>query len=962
MSTTNPHEPFGVPPEDLAARRLRADRAKALFGENGPDPMKIGRFTLTRQLGRGGQGSVFVAHDDELDRSVALKRLHSFDANKGRDLREEAKTLARFKHPNVVTVHEVGLDPIDGPFIVMELVEGKPLGDWLEEKPRHWTEIVRVLIQLARGLAALHEQRVIHRDVKPPNVVIESTGRVKLVDLGIAFLAPDPTTEVGAETDFEARSRGWGTTGYMAPEQVAGERLDPRTDQYSFFVVAYEALYGARPPLAVSSELGRQRGDGRSNGGSKPRTRVPRSLRRILERGLAKDPSHRFEDMATVAAQLEDLVRRRRMIPSAAVAAGALLVTAGVVATLWPGAESACARGETGASLWSPQRRNEVRHSFVATGSSSAESTFSAVDAVLTRYTVELDTAHESACTALSQREEEPAEAHARLACIARAQGVVTDMVEQLGTITAEELPGAPENLASLPEFASCTRVAGPEQTCDPGRAVPGFADAVRAIGLKLQAAEARIMLGRYAEGMELAEAAIALAEPGPLTRLRGQAWLVHGRLAYESQQFDIALRSLEEASSLAEQQACDGIAAESLALMAKVRALQPKGDAEEALRWSQQALDKLERLGDVGPRRADALNSRGLVLHQRLQRYEEADVLYREAARLREQFLPTTALALSDTLLNRGAVLAALGDLDQAVEVLEDALSIREEALGSDHPGLYKLHLNLGNRRLERGQTAEAEASFQRGLELAKLGFGSQHHKIAALHLNLAAALDHRGAFDLALEHASEAIAIYDDALEADDLRRIDAWGAMAQVLIDASRPVDAVPWATKTWELVRQHPQATAMERTLGAYRLGSTHRQSPSPEAALVWFDRALELSNERAPEPAQVPKQIDELRAHVHLERGEVLLSLERAREAVASLAAAERWWAAQGSNPERLAHARWGLGQALVMEGSSPTARGRADELTRSALSYFEKGGDERWMLRVRQWRTDHGLE
>jgi tetratricopeptide (TPR) repeat protein/predicted Ser/Thr protein kinase len=952
---------FGA--ESLAARRLRAERAKALFGEDAEPIMKIGRFVLEDQLGAGGQGAVYVAFDPELDRKVALKRLHAADAQRARRLLEEAKALARFKHDNVVQIYEVGTDELEGPFMVMELVDGTPLRQWLREQPRTWLEIVDVLVRVAHGLAALHDKGVVHRDVKPDNVIIDTSGRVKLVDLGIALVTESAATTArdGKRVPETGKGEIAGTYGYMAPEQLLGEGVDARSDQYGYCVMMHEALYQVLPRRRGKHKVQRTSGRGE---GSAVQGRIPAALDRVLERGLRHEAADRFESMTALAARLEAIVRWRRWgVPGVAAAVMLVAVVGGVAWALQPPEVSPCGRPQTGAELWSQARREAVQGVFLGSDAPAAGVAFTAVDTMLTSYAAELDLEHAQACAALVDRELEPAVAHARLSCLARSQGVLTEVVEQLATASADEVSQAPERLGRLPILAECSSPSGAVEACDADEPVIGHEEDVRNIGLKLQAAESRIMLGRYEDGLQLAKAAVDLAAPEALAHVRARAWLVHGRLAYEGQQLDTALGSLEEALSLAERHACDGVAAEALTLMAKVRALRLGGDAEEALRWSQRALDKLERLGDEGLRRADALNSRGLVLERRLGRYDEADAHYREAAELREQYLPASALALSDTLLNRGSVLSERGRLDEAIAAVDRALALRIEALGIDHPGLFKLYANLGNHRFQQGEIEAAEAAYRRGIELASAGLGPQNRDVAKLRLRMASVFDRQRRFDQAIEEAQQALTIFTAVLEPDDLQWIHAWGAVGQIHLDAGQPSEAVPWLEKVWRLVSSHPQAGPLERALAAYRLGSAEAATRAPERALPWLQQALDVL-EAARGDAPPSGQMGDLRAHVQLDRGETLLELGRADEAVTALEEATRWWEDHDSNPERLAFARFGLARAIVARDGRVTdaTRSQVGGLARETLAWLDaQSWKDSTRVEVVAWMSKHGL-
>jgi serine/threonine protein kinase len=186
---SGPGSPSSAEAHNLA-RDLLAARRSAFDGERTPlDPgAVVDRFVVLRQLGRGGMGIIYLAHDPELDRKVALKLLAP-QAAAGSDevqthLLREAQALARLSHPNVVAVYDVGTHA-GGVWIAMEFVAGQTLRSW-GAQPRHWSELLRVLIDAARGVAAAHAAGLIHRDLKPDNVMIGGDGRVRVMDFGLA--------------------------------------------------------------------------------------------------------------------------------------------------------------------------------------------------------------------------------------------------------------------------------------------------------------------------------------------------------------------------------------------------------------------------------------------------------------------------------------------------------------------------------------------------------------------------------------------------------------------------------------------------------------------------------------------------------------------------------------------------------------------------------------------------------
>ncbi len=231
-----------------------------------PDrPATLGRFELGRQLGVGGMGVVVEARDPRLHRMVALKRMRP-DVTRSAVARarflREAQVLARLHHPNVVTVFEVG-EADDEIFIAMEVVAGDTLRDWMRT-PHDWREVVDVFQAIGRGLAAAHALGLVHRDVKPANILIDRDGTPKIADFGVAraFHGDDDAAGPISATSSLAHtltSTGgvMGTPAYMAPEQGRGGQVDGRADQYAFCVSLHEALTGARPGDAAAVDEAR---------------------------------------------------------------------------------------------------------------------------------------------------------------------------------------------------------------------------------------------------------------------------------------------------------------------------------------------------------------------------------------------------------------------------------------------------------------------------------------------------------------------------------------------------------------------------------------------------------------------------------------------------------------------------------------------------------------------------------
>lgn len=274
----------------------------------------IGRFLLLRKLGEGGMGEVFSGYDEQLDRKVAIKLLHAAYAPEETQKRmlREAQALARLSHPNVVAIHEVGqLDA--NVFVVMEHIDGMTLREWQDESPRSVDEILRAYEQAGHGLAAVHAAGMVHRDFKPHNAMIDREKRVRLLDFGLAHARGTVSLDKPAEpalknelaSQLTADGAISGTPAYMSPEQFAGDTIDARSDQFSFCVALYEALYNKLPVAEGASTL---MFPGLSPQSVKPphRDDVPDRITELLVRGLSWERDARFPDMNALLEKLDN--------------------------------------------------------------------------------------------------------------------------------------------------------------------------------------------------------------------------------------------------------------------------------------------------------------------------------------------------------------------------------------------------------------------------------------------------------------------------------------------------------------------------------------------------------------------------------------------------------------------------------------------------------------------------------
>src|SRR5882762_4757098 len=256
----------------------------------------IGHYEVIDLIGRGGMGEVYRARDARLNRPVAIKFVSSEHVNESarRRFQQEARMASALNHPHILTVHESG--EFEGQqYLVTEFIDGGTVREWADNNKPDWRQVVDLLTGVADGLACAHEAGMLHRDIKPDNILVTKSGYAKLADFGLAKLTQD---EELAEAVTVSRTRPGviiGTIAYMSPEQASGKPLDARSDIFAFGVVLYEMLSG-RKPFEGATEL--ETLQLIIHGTPKPlRDALPVTVRAVVERALEKEPADRYQAM-----------------------------------------------------------------------------------------------------------------------------------------------------------------------------------------------------------------------------------------------------------------------------------------------------------------------------------------------------------------------------------------------------------------------------------------------------------------------------------------------------------------------------------------------------------------------------------------------------------------------------------------------------------------------------------------
>ncbi len=832
--------------------------AAGLAGAAAAEPARggmVGRFVILGVLGSGGMGRVYSAYDPQLDRKVAIKLLRATAGRGGEDARarllREAQAMAKINHPSVVKVHEVGTQ--DGQvYVAMELVEGGTLRSWLAGQ-HTLRETIDVLVGAGRGLAAAHAVGLVHRDFKPDNVLIAKDGSVRVTDFGIVGVAGAPGAPqaaphggppVRAETLERLLSANtplsqsltrtgalMGTPAYMAPEQFGRAPATAHSDQFSFCLVLYEALYGERP-FAWSNvqELTATVLAGRVSP-TPSGVRVPGWLRRVVLRGLNVDPGARHPSMDALLSELRrDRVRRRRRILARA-AGVTVLAAAGVALALRPGEGAVCAAGEDRADgVWSAARRDQMKAAFLASGRPHAAASFERLTAMLDGWSRSWALGYRDACEDTRVRREQSEHLlDLRMACLARRLDEADATIALLSAGGGDAVDHALEAAMMLPALAPCEDTAALTAAVAPPETMLARMQ-VEAVRDQLHEARGLERLGRYRAALDVARAALVSARASGYRPVIAEALLIVGRNGVQLAEpagLDALREAMHAAAAAGDDAAMIDAAAglvhaiasqpgrheraQEIAALAEATAIHARPSAELAVRL-QSSIGALEKARgrsaeararytaalalaerELGPDHLVTLSALSQLgkLASDAGRFAEARALHERTLAVRERSSGKDHPDIARGLHNLGQVLRIEGKLDDARKLFERALAIRIAALGPDHPEVGHSYNSLGAFHANREDHAAAVGYFEKALALAERAYGPDSVAITYAATNLATSLNALGKRDQAVALFERVIALHEAAQGPDHL---DVAGALMNLGIvrQAQRRLD--------------------------------------------------------------------------------------------------------------------------------------------------------------------------
>ena len=843
---------------------------------------QVGRYVVVHPLGRGGMGVVYLAYDPELDRRVAIKLIDARGRSPEKQalararLLREAQSLARLSHPAVVTVLDVGTFE-DRVFVAMEYVDGPTLSQWITRERPNWRQVLAVLRRAGTGLEAAHLAGLVHRDFKPDNIMIRSDGRVVVLDFGLArFTAGEDGAASGVrpgtaleDTDSDVvpdarRSssslshsltqpgRVMGTPAYMAPEQHLGLPTDARSDQFSFCVTLYEALYGERPfGHGSSANLAFKIGQGQIQ---PPRrsAKVPRWLRRVAVRGLAADPEDRHPSMTALLHVLaRDPGRKRWTVLAGGVllsaSAGAYVALAGQSAQM-----SACGGGEQRlAPIWNESRRNAIAQAFAATGKSFADDTARRVTESIEKYSRHWLTSHRDACEATAvHHEQSEAVLDLRMRCLDRDLEQLSAVVEVLSESDVEVLAQAVDAVGELPNPDHCADIDALRR----GDRVPRPVDRDAADAFERQFARAKALrdLGGHKDASsavhEVVQAARRLAHAPSITR----ALLLAASIQQEDHQWDQMETTLRQAMMSADRAHDDSLRAQAMISLAELEA-QRSPSSPAATEWAQAAGAVIHRVGSPPYLRAALEEVHGATARERgdmktaAEHYATALAMYEAHAEASDPILPKT-------LLNLANVQVRSGQLEESRKNTLRALKLQEAYYGPDHPQLSRTINLLASIDVESGRSEEGLAGFRRVLALDRDRYGESHPQVARALNNMGVAFGRLQRLEESLDALLQSLSIMETVLGPNDVElwpRVENLGnAYMQVRqFDKGRGYLQRALSIKLAHLGEDHPEVgvTLSNLARGAFLEGNYEEAERRYQRALaIW--RAKDRPND------------------------------------------------------------------------------------------------------------------
>ncbi len=745
------------------------------------------------------------------------------------------------------------------------------------------------------------ERRGVAGNGAPGDLAIGPGGRPGRIDPALG------TPKLKAAVRLTETGMVMGTPSYMAPETMRGEIADQRSDQFSFCVALYQALYEAFP---FSGKSLRELRDAMESGevAFAPGVPVPAFVRQALYRGLSVEPSQRFAGMGELLAALEPKARRRRSWIAAAASLIVITVSAVVVLRSQALADPCAAAGMAIDALWSADRQVAIQAAFSRSDQPFAESAWRGVKTRVEGYASHWRDAATAACQATYVAHTQSAEQlDQRMLCLDRGRHQLAALVGELGTGAPSAVEHAIEAAEALPELDVCSRtdnlLLGLAPPPPPVRAkVAEVRDQLaRALTLEL--------LGRYDESLAIARDASALAKPLAYSPVYAEALTQTARVL-DARSTTTARAEAEqlyfEALNIAEAERHDQLA---VTIWNRLVILAGKLDSgmEQAHAWWQRNAAAVRRVGDSPYDQAKLYHSLGEIYY-REGKYAQAaeeerralDAIARAPAHQIEQSRYDDALAKS---------LESLGDLDEALRLHERALAIATQAFGAGNFNIIELKINYGKARQKHGQHDRARAILEDALESIPANNRDSHPDAAKIHSVLSDIDYLEGYLDRAAEHARASLAIYQRTLSPDHVMLTEAYTNLANAEFKRRGFSNALAMYENALSLRRHYLVADHYQIGVNEGSIAETLIELERHDEAtthMVEAERILQRSSAREPSTQEWMLTV----------RGEILVGKRQFGAAISVLEQALKLFNDRQVDPSNHALAMWALARAL----------------------------------------------
>lgn len=802
-----------------------------------PKGAAIGRYIILSTLGSGGMGVIYAAFDPDLDRKVAIKlirpdRLAAFaDEDKEHHLLREARILAKLSHPNLLPVFDIGHFG-DQLFLSMEYIKGQTLWEWQQQSDHDWHEIIGYYLQAGEGLSAAHGSGIIHRDFKPQNVMLGDDGRIRVMDFGLS----QQTAPLDQPTTTEQSGSLYGTPVYMPPEQLRSGTTTAASDQFSFAVALYEALYGERPfkgqtPAALlesitKSEISQPRG-----------THVPGWIRLILLKALQADPQQRYRDIDELLHKLQQDPAKRRKQWLAIAVSGVAMVT--IIATLYNqnNIQPCQDAGSKFAGIWDNSRKKQLQQHFLASGLPYAQGSFDKVNKLLDNYTNTWKSSHTQACEATHVRGEQSERLlDLRMLCLENRRQETKALIDIFAQSEPELISKSVKAVSNLPPISSCANIKSLSNLID----LPTdktTRKSIEDINQQLAQAAAQNSAGHYKKSHALATQALQQAQvigyPPLVAKAEFQLATSLKQLgksaASESQYQQAFIHAIEARDDLLAGKSATG-------QVWVIGHLQSR--YEDANAWGAYANAFLSRIGNPTVAQAQLLSNLGTIAQDQgdfklaLQKAEQVLALRRQALGENHERVAVAMVNLANAHFH-------LNGPRQSIPYYRKAYNMYSNAVGREHPTNVLILSNLASALSESDQFDKALSVITTALDLSKKVYGEKHFETALTVQTLGNIELSLGHYEKSLAHYLSSLAIVENTLGENHPFVIDLVTGIVTNLVSLQRYADAIPYIEKGNRLIKskEGQEYSSSLLLFAEAKIALAYKHSPAQAIALA-----------------------------------------------------------------------------------------------------------------------------